>query len=265
MATEQTGNVFALELPLMYIEPNRELMQLYIAFGELAALERLHQSLHGAGATVKTVTAAYQPDQSTYRALMTIDTTGATVAPVGLVETLQALPGVELIQSIPPVPALAAAERNTVQVAGVPMAVIAKEVLGGAFQHLVQAGQPGAVYEAGRKMGRQAASAVPPLLEQLGLPLTLDLLQRRITDFQVFGWAEVRHVEVTEDLAGTLELNQSFESLPWQGKADRPTCDFIRGFTVGVFSFAFDHDFVSEETSCQGKGDAMCRITFRPA
>jgi predicted hydrocarbon binding protein len=97
------------------------------------------------------------------------------------------------------------------------------------------------------------------------MPLTLHLLRRRVVDLQVFGWAEVRKVDVAESLEGVLDLSQTFEAAPWKGTANRPTCDFIRGFTTGVFAFAYNRDFVSEETACQGKGDALCRISFRPA
>jgi predicted hydrocarbon binding protein len=145
------------------------------------------------------------------------------------------------------------------------MVVIVREVLGGAFKHFSQAAGHEAVYRAGVDMGSLAASAVPPLLERLKRPLTLELLRRRLLDFQVFGWAVVTRVTLEDSLHGELELDQTFESIAWQGKAPEPTCDFLRGFTTGVFSTAYVRPFKATESRCQGKGDQVCSISFAPA
>lgn len=264
MSTGQDGTTLALELPLMYIEAGRTLVQVYATFDELSTLDALRRGVQEAGAVTRTLYAYYQPERGNFLGQLTIDATGAAT-PADLTRKLAAIPGVNLIQTIPPASALTAAERSTLQVAGTPMVVMAKEVIGGAFQHFYQACPPNTVYETGLQMGKLAAVAVPPLLDRLGLPLTLDLLRRRLLDFQVFGWAEVRRIDLTESLQGVLELSQTFESVPWKGRSDHATCDFIRGFASGVFSFAYNRDFTSEELVCQGKGDPLCRISFRPA
>jgi hypothetical protein len=92
-----------------------------------------------------------------------------------------------------------------------------------AFRQFSRSDGPRAVHEADLQVGKLAASAVPPLLDRLGVPLTLDLLRRRITDVQVFGRTQVRTVTVAESLNGVLELDKTFESTPWQGSAERPT------------------------------------------
>ena len=86
------------------------------------------------------------------------------------------------------------------------MAVMAREILGKVFKSYSQAASRDDVYRTGLEMGRLAASAVPPLLNRLGLPLTLDLLRHRVLDFQAFGWAEVRSVRVDDALHGEVEL-----------------------------------------------------------
>jgi predicted hydrocarbon binding protein len=72
-------------------------------------------------------------------------------------------------------------------------------------------------------------------------------------------------VSGSDSLPRTLELSHTFEASAWNGQAPAPTCDFLRGFTVGVFSFAYNRSFTSAEPACQGKGDALCRIIFEPA
>jgi hypothetical protein len=101
------------------------------------------------------------------------------------------------------------------------MDVIARAILGGAFQQFSRACGPSAFHAASLQMGRLAASAMPPLLDRVRVLLTLDLLRRRITDSQVFGWAEVRTVPLAETLDGVLELDKTFESAHWQGRAGR--------------------------------------------
>jgi hypothetical protein len=102
------------------------------------------------------------------------------------------------------------------------MVVMAKEVMGGAFKSLSQAVGHEVVYSAGIEMGKVAASAVPVLLEHLGIELTVDLLRARLMDFQVFGWAEVRGVVLDDSLHGVVDLFGTFESAPCREWRARP-------------------------------------------
>jgi predicted hydrocarbon binding protein len=170
------------------------------------------------------------------------------------VDKLSGVPGVQLIGNTAPGAGLAASEQYTLQVADTPMVVLAREVLGGAFRHFSEHAGHEAVLQAGLAMGRLAASAVQPLIERLGLALTPDLLRRRVLDLQVFGWAKVQQVSVSDSLQGTLELSHTFEASAWNGQVPAPTGDFLRGFMVGVFSFAHNRPFISAEPSCEGRG-----------
>jgi hypothetical protein len=133
-STARNGDVVSLELPLMYVKPGRMLMQLYTSFDELSAFDHLRRSVQEAGAVMKMAWAYYQPEHGTFQGLLTIDATGTAAATSDLTQKLAAIPGVDLIQTTPSEPSLTAAERNTLQVAGTPMVVMAREVLGGAFQ-----------------------------------------------------------------------------------------------------------------------------------
>jgi predicted hydrocarbon binding protein len=266
MATETTERLLPLELPLMYVAPQRSLTYFYAELDDVSALDRLQRALPGGPGALQASYCYRLPDSPNVLAVLTIDLTEAAGDSTKALRQLTAVPGVHDVRSAGSGLGLAASEHHRLQVAGTPMVVMAREVLGGVFKSFADKVEKESIYQTGIEMGRLAASAVPPLLEHLGRPLTLDLLRERLLDFQVFGWAEqVRRVAVQESLHGEIELEKTFEAAPWQGKASEATCHFLRGFTVGVFSFAYNRDFASAEDQCQAKGDAICRISFQPA
>ena len=265
MATETTERLLPLELPLMYVAPHRSLTYLYAELDDASALDRLQRALPGGPGALRASYCYQSPDSGQVLAVLTIALAEAAGDFTETLRQLAAVPGVHNVRRAGSGLGLAASEHHRLQVAGTPMVVMAREVLGGVFKSVAGKVDREIIYQTGVEMGRLAASGVPPLLERLERPLTLDLLRQRLLDFQVFGWAErVRMVSVQESLHGVIELDKTFEAAPWQGKASEPTCHFIRGFTVGVFSFAHDRAFSSAEDQCQGKGDEVCRISFRP-
>jgi predicted hydrocarbon binding protein len=270
MSASHNPELVPFDLPLMYVDPHRMLTTVTAYLDDLSVLDRLRDDARGSGASLKLLYLYQQPPGGRFLAAWTIDTTDAgsaaakTANPAEILQRLSAIPGLDIVNAMPPASGLAVFEHFQVQVVGVPMIVMAKEVIGGAFRSFAQAAGHEEVLRTGERMGRLAASAVPPLLVRLGVPLTKELVQQRVMDFQVFGWAAVRNVSLNDALQGEIELNGTFESTPWHGQADASTCDFIRGFTVGVFSTAFDRRFDSAEPECQGKGDPHCRITLQP-
>jgi predicted hydrocarbon binding protein len=266
MATETTERLLPLELPLMYVAPQRSLTYLYAEVDDISALDRLQRALPGGSGALRASYWYRLPDSPNLLAVLTVDLTEAAEDATETLRQLTAVPGVHDVRRAGSGLGLAASEHHRLQVAGTPIVVMAREVLGGVFKSFAGKVETESIYQTGVEMGRLAGSAVPPLLERLGRPLTLDLLRERLLDFQVFGWAEqVRRVAVQESLHGEIELEKTFEAAPWQGKATESTCHFLRGFTVGVFSFAYHRDFASAEDQCQGKGDAICRISFQPS
>ncbi len=270
MTASQDPEPVPFDLPLMYVVPHRTLVTVTAYLDDLSVLDRLRDDTRGSGTSLKLLYLYQQSPGGRFLAAWTVDTTDAGSAatsvtnPAEILQRLSAIPGLDIVNAAPPTSGLAAFEHVQVQVVGVPMVVMAKEVIGGAFRSFAQVAGHEEVLRTGERMGRLAASAVPPLLERLGLPLTKDLLQQRIMDFQVFGWATVRNVSLNDALQGEIELSSTFESTPWDGQASASTCVFIRGFTAGVFATAFDRRFESAEPECQGKGDPVCRITLQP-
>ncbi len=270
MTASQDPEPVPFDLPLMYVDPHRMLATVTAYLDDLSVLDRLRDETRGSGTSLKLLYLYQQPPGGRFLAAWTVDTTGArssattTANPAEILQRLSAIPGLDIVDAAPPTSGIAAFEHFQVQVVGVPMVIMGKEVIGGAFRSFAQAAGQEEVLRTGERMGRLAASAVPPLLERLGLPLTKDLLKQRIMDFQVFGWAAVRNVSLNDALQGEIELSGTFESAPWQGQGNASTCDFIRGFTAGVFATAFGRRFESAEPECQGKGDPVCRITLQP-
>lgn len=270
MTAPHDPELVPVDLPLMYVDPHRMLTTVTAYLDDLSVLDRLRDDARESGTSLKLLYLYQQPPGGRFLAAWTIATTdaGSTATAAAnqaeFLQRLSAIPGLDIVDAMPPASGLAVFEHHQVQVVGVPMIVMAKEVIGGTFRNFSQTAGHEEVLRTGEQMGRLAASAVPPLLEQLGLPLTKDLLQQRVMDFQVFGWATVRNVTLNDALQGEIELTGTFESVPWQGQSSAATCDFIRGFTAGVFATAFDRRFESAEPECQGKGDPFCRITVQP-
>ena len=271
MAAPHNRALVPFNLPLMYVDPHRKLATVTAYLDDLSVLDRLRGVTQGSGTSLKLLYLYQQPSVGRFLAAWAVNTTdagspaSAPPNPADVLQRLSAIPGLDIVDAKPPASGLAALEHHQVQVVGVPMIVMAKEVIGGAFKSFTEAAGHETVLNTGEQMGRLATSAVPPLLEQLGLPLTKELLQQRVMDFQVFGWSTVRQVSLNDALQGQIELAGTFESLPWNGQASTATCNFIRGFTAGVFTTAFNRRFTSAEPECQGKGDPVCRIKVQPA
>lgn len=230
MTLETTERLLPLELPLMSVAPHRSLTYLYAELDEVSARDRLHRALPGGAPRASY--SCQSPDRGN---VLTVDLTEAAGDFAETFRRLTAVPGVHDSRRAGSGLGLAASEHHRLQVAGTPMVAIARKVLGGIFKRFAAKVDRESVYQTGVERGRLAASAVPPLLERLGRPLTLDLLRQRLLDFQVFGWAEqVRPVTVEESLHGAIELEKTFEAAPWQGKVGESTYHFLRGFTVGA-------------------------------
>ncbi len=119
--------------------------------------------------------------------------------------------------------------------------------------------------QAGRDAGGLAASALPPLIEQLGMTVSDDLLARRMRDLQVMGWATCERASVDDASRGEATLLGTFEAAAWNGAASSPACHFLCGFIAGVFSFVSERPVSCRELECQATGAAACRFAFQPS
>ena len=109
----------------------------------------------------------------------------------------------------------------------------------------------------GREAGRLAASAPPPLLEQLGMTISDALLARRMRDLQVMGWANFERASLDGASRGKLAPVDTFEAAAWNGEATSP-CHF-----AGSSRFEWERSIECRELECQATGAERCRFRFR--
>jgi predicted hydrocarbon binding protein len=256
-----------LALPLMYVAPNRLLAHGYAEVASLDRFEEIRQGAEARGArmTLEYVTANARHDGFT--GTFVLDLSSAQVGAQQIARDLQARPGITTLQIGSPRCGLTAAEPGELDVAGTPVVVIARDFVGSTHRRLVESfGHPAeeALYLAGETAGRQAGASVPPLVSQLGSSLTPELIRERFRDLQVFGWATVVSLRVDEQFVGDALLANDFEATAWHGQAGASACHWIRGFIAGALSSLEGHPFEVTEPECQAKGDAYCRMVFRP-
>ncbi|HEX6820101.1 MAG TPA: V4R domain-containing protein [Ktedonobacterales bacterium] len=119
------------------------------------------------------------------------------------------------------------------------------------------------LFQSGESAGRLAASGVPALVADLGLPLSPELIRQRFHDLQVFGWATIVALRVDDQFVGEALLADDFEAMAWHGQSTTSVCHWIRGFLSGALSSLTGHALRVSEPECQGKGDQHCRMVFQ--
>ncbi len=90
----------------------------------------------------------------------------------------------------------------------------------------------------------------------------MDFLNRwsRLYTSEGTGWFKVKEINVDpEKLIGYIRIEQSFIAEEY-GCSDRPVCDFLAGYLVGVLEEVFHVKFTCEESKCIAKGDPYCEF-----
>ena len=136
MSTQPRVDLLPLELPIMYLTPRRSLCYLYICLDDLSLLGRLRREVLGAGGALRAIYTYYVPDPGRFLASVTLDVGDALGGLTAILQKLMAVPGLQVIGSTAPGFGMAASEGSALQVAGKPMVVMAREVVGGALKSL---------------------------------------------------------------------------------------------------------------------------------
>jgi predicted hydrocarbon binding protein len=258
-----------MDLPVAYVQPGQSLAQAFVELDRWEGLGATLQALAGAGAQPRVVYAYQPPGAENLVTQLVLDVAGSAGDEASLTSVLERAGAARVVSAQPPTEAgLVMAERQHPQLVGAPAVMFGRPIIGSLTRGLVERdGEAGAnlLSELGRNAGQLAASALPPLLEQLGIELSNDLLARRMSDLQVMGWATVERASIDEQSRGEVTLRDTFESAAWKGKADSPTCHFLGGFIAGVFSFAWERPVDCREVECQGAGAGACRFAFSAA
>lgn len=264
--TAERRTTTAMDLPVVYLAPDQPLAEVFVHLDGWEQLNEAMRALAGDRAQPRLAYAYELPGENRLLCKLVLDVTaGADEAT--LARALGAVRGLQVISIQPPAEAgLTFSELQRPGLIGTPAAIFGRPVIGSLTRGVIEdRGEAGErlLAERGREAGRLAASSLPPLLERLGITITDDLLARRVSDLQVMGWATVERASVEDSARGEVTLVDTFEAGPWEGRADSPTCHFIRGFITGVFSFAWDAAVTCREHECQGTGAPACRFAFQ--
>ncbi|HEX6122258.1 MAG TPA: 4-vinyl reductase [Ktedonobacterales bacterium] len=265
----QPEHVLDMQLPLMFVEPHRSLSTMYLSASSLERIELVRNAVEALGVTpalLYTYRDATQPQP--FSSILVLDHTNAQTTPDRINAAVAQVPGITVRNAGAPSPSLVAFERNTLNMAGTPVAVIAQPFLGDTHKRLIESlGDRAAtvLFQAGESAGNLAAAGIPALVSSLGLTLTPQLIRQRFLDLQVFGWATIVALDVDDQFVGHALLADDFTVGPWQGKAPSSVCHWIRGFLSGALSSLTGHPLQVSEPECQAKGDPHCRMTFRRA
>lgn len=266
MTTATRRTTTAMELPVVHVAPGQPLAEVFVHLDGWPQLGEAMRAL-AAERVQPRVAYAYQlPDSDRLMAKLVLDVGGVRADEAALSGMLSAVPGLQLVSIQPPSEAgLVMSERQRPALVGTPAAIFGRPVVGSLTRGILrtQDGDGGHLLaESGRDAGRLAASALPPLIEQLGMTVTDDLLCRRMRDLQVMGWATFERASVEDSSRGEVVLLDTFEAAAWDGQASAPTCHFLRGFVEGVFSFVWARPVTCRELECQATGATACHFTF---
>ncbi|MGH3225385.1 MAG: V4R domain-containing protein [Streptosporangiaceae bacterium] len=269
MATTTVTNntTTAMELPVCYVAPGQPLAEVIVNLDGWEYFAGTVHALAGNSAQPRLAYAYQLPGSSRLLAKLVVNVTAAEAGEASLSTVLSAVRGLQVISIQPPTEAgLVMSERQRPELAGTPAAIFGRPIIGGLARGIIEAqGEAGERFLAqlGRDAGHLAASALPPLIEQLGMTISDDLLTRRMRDLQVMGWATFERASIKDSSYGEAVLSDTFEAAPWNQEAASPTCHFLSGFIAGVFSFVWAHPVTCRELECQATGAATCRFAFQ--
>ena len=73
------------------------------------------------------------------------------------------------------------------------------------------------------------------------------------------GWFKIKKIDIDPEKGGYIQINQSFIAEEY-GKSEKPVCDFLAGYFVGIFEEIFKKEYTCEENKCIAKGDKYCEF-----
>jgi hypothetical protein len=220
-----------MDLPVAYVQPGQRLAQVFVELDGWDGVGATLQALSGGGAAPRVIYAYQPPGAETLVTQLVLDVTASGGDQASLASLLAGSEHARVVSTQPPTEAgLVMAEQQQPQLVGTPAVIFGRPIIGSLTRGLIERdGEAGTglLAELGRDAGRLAASGLPPLLEQLGIELSNDLLKRRMRDLQVMGWATVERASIDEQSRGEVTLRDTFEAAAWEGHADGPTCHFL--------------------------------------
>lgn len=251
----------------MFVAPGESLSYAHAYADSLGGIEAIRTVAEGNGLGVRLLYTYFEASSHRYIGYFVLDFSKCSVRADDLARKLGQISDVSQVSVPAPKTGLVAIETNFLNVVGTPVTVMARQFLGETFRQVVEANPDTAektLFEAGRAAGQQAASGVPGLVQNIGTKLSPALIRERFHDVQVFGWGKLAVLRVDDRFAGDALFTDDFEALAWNGQSNTSRCHWLRGFLTGAVSSLTGSPVDVSEPECQAKGDAHCRMVFRP-
>ncbi|MEM3406437.1 MAG: V4R domain-containing protein [Nitrososphaerota archaeon] len=76
------------------------------------------------------------------------------------------------------------------------------------------------------------------------------------------GWFKIKKINIDPNKGGNIQIEQSFIAEEY-GKSEKPVCDFLAGYFVGMLEEIYKKEYTCEETKCIAKGDKYCEFKIK--
>ncbi|MEM3406922.1 MAG: 4-vinyl reductase [Nitrososphaerota archaeon] len=73
------------------------------------------------------------------------------------------------------------------------------------------------------------------------------------------GWFKIKKINIDPNKGGYIQIEQSFIAEEY-GKSEKPVCDFLAGYFVGMLEEIYKKEYTCEEIKCIAKGDKYCEF-----
>ncbi|MEM3406757.1 MAG: V4R domain-containing protein [Nitrososphaerota archaeon] len=117
------------------------------------------------------------------------------------------------------------------------------------------------LYDAFINMGRSTAKVIYRKWKEKGKIFLKKLME--FYDSRGCGWFKLENLDIDyEKLEGNIRIRQSFIAEEY-GKSEKPICDPLAGYFVGLFEEIFKKEFMCKEIKCIAKGDKYCEFKIK--
>jgi predicted hydrocarbon binding protein len=124
---------------------------------------------------------------------------------------------------------------------------------------LAPSGLAAVIYDAGKRMGRHAATRLKEMFGLEGKDLILAMAQAG----QATGWSLTKVKRVNfKQLSAIIIVENSFEAAAWRKKPYN-ACHWTRGYLAGYMSTVFKEPVEAVEVKCMAKGDKHCKFKIQ--
>ncbi|MEM2928936.1 MAG: V4R domain-containing protein [Nitrososphaerota archaeon] len=111
------------------------------------------------------------------------------------------------------------------------------------------------LYEASINAGKDSARVLLKKIKNKNFIKELN----KLYDSNGFGLFKVKKINIDPNKGGNIQIEQSFIAEEY-GKSDKPVCDFLAGYFVGMLEEIYKKEYTCEEIKCIAKGDKYCEF-----